>query len=500
MKEKVKAALSLKAVVSCGLSLLVAVCCIGLWSPPAFAATNAYATIEAENYSNMSGIGSEACGEGTQDVGYIHDGDYIEFNSVAFGNGASGFDARVACTGDGGAIEIRLDSLSGTRIGTCAVTATGGWQMYGTQSCAVNSVSGTHDVYLKFTGGSGYLFNINWFRFTQSDDYLPQGYGAVATGGDSEFHVMNLNDSGSGSLRDALSGGGRHIVFDVSGTITIKSSLIIPSNTTIDGTTAPGSGITVTGYSTSMSKHHNIIIRNMRFREDTTGPKGKCSLQGSECYNIMVDHCSIEWGRWDCMSFTGDSHDITVQYCMIGQGIDPQHFGGLIDACDNVSLLHNLWIGNDNRNPKLKGNCQYINNVVYNWGNSGGLQGGHSSAAWRSDLIGNYFIKGPSSTNNSWANNCTGNDQWYQSGNYKDLNCNGSLDGTLLSTSDYSAVGVTLLSSRQHSPSAAVSIDSAGEAVGKAVSGSYGCQPTDSYDNTLIGYVRSYGTSGKIGK
>jgi len=335
----------------------------------------------------------------------------------------------------------------------------------------------------------------------RASSYMPQGYGTAATGGSSVFHVTNLNDSGTGSLRDALSASGRLVVFDVAGTITITSALVIPSNTTIDGTTAPGSGITVTGYNTSMSGRNNIIIRNMRFREDAAGPEGKCSLQGADtCYNIMIDHCSIEWGRWDCLSFTGNSHDITIQYCIIGQGIDPQYFGCLIDACDRVSIHHNLFIGNNNRNPKLKGNCQYINNVVYNWGSSGGLQGGHSSAPWKSDFINNYFIKGPSSANDNWAFDCTGNDQWYQSGNYRDMDKNGALNGTLLGTSDFNALTVTLLSSVQHNPSAAVIIDSAGTVISQAAAGEYGCQPNDSYDNSLTAYLRSYGTQGRIGK
>jgi pectate lyase len=325
-----------------------------------------------------------------------------------------------------------------------------------------------------------------------------QGYGAVATGGSTVVHVTNLNDSGTGSLRAALSASGRNIVFDVSGTIKITSTLVILDNTTLNSTTK---NITVTGYNVSMSGHHNIIIRNMRFREDTTGPSGKCSLQGADaCYNIMIDHCSIEWGRWDCMEFTGSSHDITIQYCIIGQGIDPQYFGCLIDSDDRISIHHNLWIGNNNRNPKLKCNGQYINNVVYNWGSAGGLQGGHSSAAWKSDFLNNYFIKGPSSANDNWAFDCTSNDQWYQSGNYKDMNKNGTLNGSAITTAEFTALGVTLLSSKQHNPSTPVTVDSASSAVSQAAGGSFGCQPNDSYDNTLTGYLRSYGTQGKIGK
>src|SRR6185312_2284972 len=79
---------------------------------------------------------------------------------------------------------------------------------------------------------------------TQQAWALGEGYGAGATGGSTSFHVTNLNDSGTGSLRDALSTSGRHIVFDVSGTIQIASVLVIPNPTTLDGT---GASITIHG-------------------------------------------------------------------------------------------------------------------------------------------------------------------------------------------------------------------------------------------------------------
>lgn len=327
-----------------------------------------------------------------------------------------------------------------------------------------------------------------------------QGYGANAAGGTTVVHVKNLNDSGAGSLRDALSASGRRVVFDVAGTIKITSTLVVPTNTTIDGTTAPAGGITVQGYNTSASGRHDIVIRNIRFREDTTGPSGKCAFQAADAaHHIILDHCSIEWGRWDSMEFTGGSHDITIQYCIIGEAIDPQHFGLLVDACDRVSIHHNLFVDNHSRNPKLKCNGQYINNVVYNWGTSG-LVGGHSSAVWKSDLINNYFIAGPSSTAANWFNDCTATDTWFQSGNVRDLNKDGARNGTVAAASEYTAKSVTLVSARQHNPTPAVTVDTAIRTVDLALAGSLGCQPNDGVDTRLVGYLRSYGKLGQIGK
>lgn len=130
---------------------------------------SAFTQIEAESFSDQSGVQSESCNEGGEDIGYIENGDYTVYNNVDFGTGAAGFQARVASSTSGGNIEIRLDSPTGTLIGTCPVTATGDWQTWADAKCSISEVTGKHNLYLKFTGGSGYLFNFNWFKFTKKD-------------------------------------------------------------------------------------------------------------------------------------------------------------------------------------------------------------------------------------------------------------------------------------------------------------------------------------------
>lgn len=136
-------------------------------SPKTVTTLDAFSTIEAESYSSMSGVRTELSSEGGQNVGYIENGDYIVFNDVNFGPGATGFNVCVASGGAGGNIEIRLDNESGTLIGTCPVTGTDGWQNWVTKSCKVSDATGVRNVFLKFTGASGYLFNLNWFKFTK---------------------------------------------------------------------------------------------------------------------------------------------------------------------------------------------------------------------------------------------------------------------------------------------------------------------------------------------
>lgn len=126
---------------------------------------SAFTKIEAESYGEQSGIQSETCNEGGEDVGFIENGDYAVYKNVDFGSGAGSFQARVSSATSGGNIEVRLDSITGPLVGTCPVAGTGGWQTWTDVKCNVSGVSGKHDLYLKFTGGSGYLFNINWFTF-----------------------------------------------------------------------------------------------------------------------------------------------------------------------------------------------------------------------------------------------------------------------------------------------------------------------------------------------
>jgi hypothetical protein len=128
--------------------------------------TTGYAIVfptAAANYNSMSGVVIETCAEGGQDISNIANGDWSAYNSINL-TGANVFVARVASAGAGGDIEIHLDSPSGTLVGTCPVPGTGGWQTYLNAYCNITGASGTHTVYLVYTGG-GNLFNVQFFGF-----------------------------------------------------------------------------------------------------------------------------------------------------------------------------------------------------------------------------------------------------------------------------------------------------------------------------------------------
>jgi arabinoxylan arabinofuranohydrolase len=135
--------------------------------PNAIATLNPYIRTEAETIAWESGVETEQTSDtgGGINVGNIENGDWIKVKNIDFGSGASSFDVRIASATSGGNIELHLNSLNGPLAGTCSVQNTGGWQNWTTRSCAVSGATGIHDLFFKFTGGSGYLFNLNWWKF-----------------------------------------------------------------------------------------------------------------------------------------------------------------------------------------------------------------------------------------------------------------------------------------------------------------------------------------------
>lgn len=134
--------------------------------------TGAYATIQAEAYNAQSGVVVEATTDtgGGQNIGYLANGDWVQFNNVDFGaTPARQFSARVAsgaASGISGLVEVRLDSLSNAPIGSFAIANTGGWQTWRTVPANISNVTGKHTVFIRFSSGQPADFvNLNWFTF-----------------------------------------------------------------------------------------------------------------------------------------------------------------------------------------------------------------------------------------------------------------------------------------------------------------------------------------------
>ncbi len=225
-----------------------------------------------------------------------------------------------------------------------------------------------------------------------------EGFGMHAIGGrgGDVYEVTNLSDSGPGSLREACEAKGpRTVVFRVSGTIQLKTRLnIMNPYITIAGQTAPGDGVCIRDEA-MMVRTNDVIVRYMRFRignrnEKSTGDSIDV-MRGSK--DVIIDHCSMSWGTDEVGSFYGNTH-VTVQWCMIGEGLYPHSCGGLWGP--DSSYHHNLIYSNGTRNPKFAYSREdavsdFRNNVIYNWGYQSSISGKGDNV----NIVNNYYKYGP---------------------------------------------------------------------------------------------------------
>ncbi len=279
-----------------------------------------------------------------------------------------------------------------------------------------------------------------------------EGYGKYATGGRGGKVIMvtNLDDDGEGSFRKAATvNGPRIIVFAVSGTIHLNSSISIKANATIAGQTAPGDGICVADKSVQLGGD-NIILRYIRFRLGdkwqrqagmVDGSGGEDAFSGGGKKHIIIDHCTFSWSNDECFSvYNGDS--TTFQWNIISEPLnysyhfetgdkDWEHHGyGGIWGGKHLSAHHNLFAHCNNRNPRFNGNRQgiqefvdYTNNVIYNWGGNN-IYAGEGGFY---NIVNNYFKYGPSTNKNvryrivnPGKTESIGFGKWYVNGNYVD--------------------------------------------------------------------------------
>ncbi len=252
-----------------------------------------------------------------------------------------------------------------------------------------------------------------------------EGHGRYVTGGRGGkiVHVTNLNNSGTGSLRAAVSGNDKKIVvFDVSGIIALSAELIIGDNTTIAGQTAPNPGITVRYF--TMRPGNNNIIRFIRFRrgEEKNVNDGADATWQRNKTNIIFDHCSFSWSIDEIASFY-DNRSFTMQWCTLGEALaNPGHtkgehsYGGIWGG-KGASFHHNFLCHMQNRAPRFCGAryawegydktkyanpiqaeiVDFRNCVMYNWGNGNGCYGG--TGGGQINIVNNYYKAGPGTAN-----------------------------------------------------------------------------------------------------
>ncbi|MBP3755779.1 MAG: pectate lyase [Prevotella sp.] len=256
-----------------------------------------------------------------------------------------------------------------------------------------------------------------------------EGHGRYVTGGRGGkiVHVTNLNDSGTGSLREAVKGSDKKIVvFDVGGVIALNSDLSIGANTTILGQTAPYPGVTIRYY-TVRPDANNVIMRFIRIRrgQEKDVNDGADAIWTRHYTGQIYDHCSFSWSIDEVASFY-DNNNFTMQWCTLGESLNNAGHGkgahgyGGIWGGKLASFHHNLIAHVNNRSPRFNGarydwtgytgnklysqynwqnavqaeHVDFRNCVVYNCGNGcyGGPGGGYIN------MVNNYYKTGPAAT------------------------------------------------------------------------------------------------------
>jgi autotransporter-associated beta strand protein len=352
-----------------------------------------------------------------------------------------------------------------------------------------------------------------------------EGFGAVATGGrgGTIYHVTNLNDTGAGSFRDAVSGSNRIVVFDVGGYVHLASPVSAQSNLTILGQTAPGDGIGIYGAEVSFYGRSNDIVRFVRFRDTTLDPgyngSSSTSSSSSNCLNLgntnnmIFDHVSCEFAAYNNVDAAGTTGapNLTFQNSIVAAPIASQRFnfhwegGGSASAgWGDGTFVNNVFIDGHNRSILAKGDTQYVNNTVYNY--QAGFTSGNSSGTFSYDVVGNYFITGPSTTSSSNdIYQVNSNQKAYASGNLRDSNADGVLNGSSQNTIDSAVVLTSAWSTATASlpqlsaaNSYAYNIAHAGASIKHDVTTFATSTGLDQVDAQMIANTQTLGTAGRL--
>ncbi len=235
-----------------------------------------------------------------------------------------------------------------------------------------------------------------------------EGYGAFAKGGRGGriLLVTNLNDSGPGSLREAVeSKGPRMVIFRVGGVIETTGLIVREPYLTIAGQSAPGDGICIKkadigGDAFQLSSTHDVVVRFLRVRAGNNTGKFRCdTLRVYDSDSFIIDHCSCSWGNPETLSASGSSDRYTVQWCINSEGNNEQaHAFACIIGGNRSTWHHNLYAHMFSRVPRwgdITVQCDFRNNVIYDWGHTCGYGDMRTL-----NYVNNYARRGPSTTQN----------------------------------------------------------------------------------------------------
>ncbi|HUT75279.1 MAG TPA: hypothetical protein VM221_10670 [Armatimonadota bacterium] len=248
---------------------------------------------------------------------------------------------------------------------------------------------------------------------------VAEGFGAASIGGEGGrvIWVTNLNDSGPGSFREAVSAEGPRIVkFKVGGIINLASNIEVEhGRLTIDGASAADKGgITLHGHSIELKglECRDVIVRHLRVRRSG----GDCINIGGGAHRVVIDHCSVSWATDEDFGIN-KGHYVTVQWCVIAEGLieggheKGAHTDGMLVAhgANHVTVHHNFFASNGTRNALMHGEggfgaghektaiympiaiFDFRNNLIYNF-----TSGTELAQGLCANVVNNYYRYGPS--------------------------------------------------------------------------------------------------------
>ncbi len=225
-----------------------------------------------------------------------------------------------------------------------------------------------------------------------------EGFGAETTGGldGTPYVVTTLDDSGPGTLRDAVSQSDRYVTFAVGGTIELEATLrITGDHITIDATDAPHPGITITAAHAGVTAAlldlrgaSHMIVRNIRVIDAPDADTGDNLRIWEYAHHIVIDHCSFRRAGDGNLDIVRDAHDITIQWCIMADTVKNSL---IAERCYNISLHHNLYAHGDERNPQIDDTAfvDFVNNVVFGWAGNYGTRIRNGSSA---NIVMSYYV------------------------------------------------------------------------------------------------------------
>jgi hypothetical protein len=261
-------------------------------------------------------------------------------------------------------------------------------------------------------------------------------YGLAPGTNPSVLKVTNLNDSGAGSFRAAVTTSGpRVVVFEVSGYIDLLSPIFITEPyLTIAAQTAPSPGITIRAAANDVVVEvvtHDVLVWHLRVRpgvslgstcNDALGSWTEPSLTTDTPNNIVFVNCSASWGQDEVMFVDGGRQ--TIWRCLIAEGLyaatgssscradglfETGH-GLLINICEGCSVIQTVFANCLERTPYAHGgtSLHVLNSIRYQWYQQWGIAlDNQYGLPWFATVVSNRNILGPDTINPDDANYAT---------------------------------------------------------------------------------------------